>query len=64
MLVKQELDAILDTFTAADGGISLIGLKSFLETVSVDAMAGVPSAHAVLDVVRRFHKLICIANKD
>ncbi len=60
MLVQKELDEIMDVLRGADG---FKNLKAFLQEGSNRARGGDFTADKILDTVRRFHKLIVIANK-
>lgn len=59
--IRNTLIRILDTFSGTDGGIRFIKLRLFLEALERDAKAGDADAERILEIVRRFERLMDIA---
>jgi len=57
---KAALDNIMDCFTGTDGGVSFVNLRFLLEGMEKE---DTDSAEAVLDIMRKFSRLIDVANK-
>jgi hypothetical protein len=63
MLEHENKDAfmnILDCMTGTDGGIRFIRLRIMLERMQAE---DTPTAEQVLDIMRKFSRLIDVANK-
>jgi hypothetical protein len=51
----------MDCFTGADGGVSFVNLRILLEGMENE---DTQTANAVLDIMRKFSRLIDVANKQ
>jgi len=60
--LNDNFQEILDTFSGADGGIKFVKLMGLLEEIEKRSLAGDETAKEILKVVRRFRKLIDVAN--
>jgi hypothetical protein len=58
---KTALRNILDTMTGTDGGSRFMKLRWFLEAMDKKATNGDPSAEEVISVMKRFSRMIDIA---
>lgn len=58
------LDASLDCFSGADGGIGYLKLRTFIQEMIEKSNEGDKSAKEIVLLVERFDKLVGIATKD
>jgi hypothetical protein len=61
--VKKDFDDIVDCLTAADGGISFIMLRAFLDTFDTKAENGDKDAEQIVLIMRRFANVVRFAQK-
>lgn len=59
---KKAFDNITDTFTGADGGVSFINLRFFIEGLDAKASEGDAESEEILQIMKQFSMLIDIAN--
>lgn len=62
--LNDDLQTILDTFSGADGAVSFVKLRLLLANLEEHEIAGDESAREILNVLRRFRKLIDAAQKE
>ena len=62
--IQDELRSITECFTGADGGISFLKFKVFVETLEEQYIGGDYKAGEVLNIVSKFNQLIEIANRE
>lgn len=60
--IESDLLAIMAVFSGEDGG-GFMSLRNFIEAMDARAVNGDRAADQVLDVVRRFAKLIVLAKQ-
>lgn len=58
MTVRQDVNAILDIFGGADGGVGFARMIFILDDYEKQALAGCPSAQQLIEVVARFRRLV------
>jgi hypothetical protein len=61
---QESLQTILDCFTGADGGVKFTMFKSRIEDLDQQAQNGDLKAKIIIDVMRRFSKLIDVIGKQ
>ena len=61
---KKAFDNILDTMTGMDGGVSFVKFKCLVEQMDDMANNGNKPAEEIILLVKRFSKLIDVANYD
>lgn len=59
--LNDDFQTILDTFSGADGGISFVKLRVLLEEIERKSISGDVYAEEILKVVKRFRRLIDVA---
>lgn len=59
--LKATMEAIVDCIACGDGGMQFVQLHHCLEQLAEQEAAGDNAAGQVLDVVRKFHRLIQVA---
>ncbi len=62
MIKNEIIDPILDCFSGADGGMSFVKLKFFLEQMEQKSEKGDIAAKEILLIAKRFVKIIELAN--
>lgn len=58
-----EMLVVLDTFTGADGGVSFVKLAGLVNEMRRRAESGDQAASEVIEVVKRFARLIEVSDK-
>lgn len=61
--IREELQNILDCMTGVDGGVSFIELRVALDRYEEEAADGNEASAEVLNMVRRFSKMIDIVQR-
>lgn len=62
-LTQQSFNNILDTMTGADGAVRFIRFKVLIEDLDDKAKEGDEAAEQLIVLMKRFSKLIDIANE-
>jgi hypothetical protein len=60
---RRDFADILATFSGADGGVDFVRLRALIEDMDQQATQGVETAEQVIQVMRRFARLIVVARK-
>lgn len=60
---KEAFDYITETFGGADGGLRFLKLRAMLECMDRQAAAGDTVSDDVILIMRRFERLIKVAQK-
>jgi hypothetical protein len=56
--LADQIRAITDVFTGADGGVAFVQFRNLAEEMDRQAVAGDRAADEVLQVIRRFARLL------
>ncbi|QNO00008.1 hypothetical protein phiPsa267_054 [Pseudomonas phage phiPsa267] len=63
MTVREDVNAILDIFGGADGGVGFARMIFILDDYEKQALEGCPSAIQLIEVVSRFRRLVDLTSK-
>lgn len=66
MTVRQDINAILDIFGGADGGVGfarMIFILDDYEKIALEGGPDAPAAQQLMDVVSRFRRLVDLTTK-
>lgn len=62
--LAKAFQEITDTFSGTDGGVRFVRFRIFLENLERQSLNYDPAADEILDIVKRFDRLIQIANEQ
>lgn len=62
--LAEAFQGIVDTFSGTDGGVRFVRFRALLEELERQSIDGDKSSEEILKLVKRFKKLIDVANEQ